>query len=241
MDELRQAARKAMESGDYRAALSALEEMTGTDDADYRLWNNTGLVNSKLGRYQEAAGSFDKALKLKDDNPHVWFGKGSALFNLGKYEEAKAAYERVLKLDSDHARAKARLDRCNNKLGKTGGEGDAAAGTAEPCPICNSNMRFWEGNWWCDMCNVYPYLDDGGIQGSAAAQTNNCSRCGGPLRYVEKYGRYWCNTCCRYERKPGTPASGAVSSGVACPTCRGSLRYIAQYGRNWCNICKQYR
>ena len=165
--------------------------------------------------------------------------KGAALLNLDRHARARECLEKVLTLDPGHEMARAKLAVCQT----AGGSGDPAPPEeegAEPCPLCASVMRFWEGNWWCDTCSMYPFLEEGGAGGGLQSV---CSQCGGSVRFIEKYGRLWCNNCMRYEPKGGVGMAyaGAIGSPGACYSCSSPLRHIPQYGKNWCDTCRAYR
>jgi len=233
-------AREAAGAGNYKLALGSLEELASADPGNPKVWNNKGLIHSKMGQYPLAVESFDKALELDDTDAHIWYGKGAALLNLGKTGDAEECMEKTLSLDPGYSLATEGLAKCKGEAGGTPA-GDAAARGSEPCPICNSGMRFWDDNWWCDMCNVYPFLDDASPYTSSTDSL--CDLCGGSLRRIEKYDRYWCNTCMKYAPRRGqaettgfAPPSGVVS----CHRCGTQARYIQQYGRNWCDACRNY-
>lgn len=65
-----------------------------------------------------------------------------------------------------------------------------------------------------------------------------CTSCGQPLKYIDKYQRYYCYGCKKYASKDdklrGTPDS------KKCPECGGELRFIEKYNEHYCNACKKY-
>jgi tetratricopeptide (TPR) repeat protein len=223
-------------------ALGLLEEVVEKEGGSSRIFNNKGYVHSKLGQYEKAVESFDQALGMDGDNPHILFGKGAALVNLKKHAQARECLEKVLSLDPGYETAREKLTLCG-AYGEIAEPAPPGEEGAEPCPVCSSVMRFWEGNWWCDTCSIYPFLDEGGAGGTLQS---TCSQCGGPVRFIEKYGRLWCNNCMRYEPRgsavmaSSAPALAAGSPG-ACYSCSSPLRYIPQYGKNWCDTCRAYR
>jgi tetratricopeptide (TPR) repeat protein len=254
-------AKDAMDSGDHERALELLREWSTADGDDYRVHNNMALVLNKMGEHERALGSFDRALELEDSNTHIWFGRGSALFGLKRYSDARESYGKALAIDPDNLRARSGLERCDSMLEdslleddgeKAGPAGDG--GDGKPCPVCASLMRHWEGNWWCDTCDRYPLLDDAPtlpvpVESAPYAQDagvpaapDTCSGCGGPLRFVSRYGRYWCTRCERYERQKGGAVPGSAAPGGAekCPRCGNPSRFIKEYGRKWCNTCRVY-
>ncbi len=95
-----------------------------------------------------------------------------------------------------------------------------------------------------------------------------CPDCNGPLKYVEKYDRHWCDACKKYAAKDAIKAAEEKSAEEApaeekpaeeapaeekpaeeapteekkykCPDCDDELRFVAQYDRYWCEKCKRY-
>jgi ribosomal protein S27AE/predicted RNA-binding Zn-ribbon protein involved in translation (DUF1610 family) len=65
-----------------------------------------------------------------------------------------------------------------------------------------------------------------------------CLSCGQPLKYIDKYQRYYCYGCKKYASKDdklkGTPEK------KKCPDCGGELRFIEKYNEHYCNSCKKY-
>jgi len=65
-----------------------------------------------------------------------------------------------------------------------------------------------------------------------------CSSCGQPLKYIDKYQRYYCYGCKNYaakdEKLRGMPER------KKCPECGGELRFIEKYNEHYCNACKKY-
>ncbi len=84
-----------------------------------------------------------------------------------------------------------------------------------------------------------------------------CPNCSADMKYIEKYGRYYCYECKSYaptgykppEEKPketpkveAKPAAGAggEEKEVPCPTCDADMKYIEKYSRYYCYDCKSY-
>lgn len=60
------------------------------------VWNNKGVVLSKLGRYAEAIDAYNQALVLNPDYVNAWNNKGVALSKLKNYTDAIDAFDQAL-------------------------------------------------------------------------------------------------------------------------------------------------
>jgi len=83
---------------------------------------------------------------------------------------------------------------------------------------------------------------DGGL---TAKEIRICSKCGEPLRWIEKYQRYYCYGCKKYAPQKRTPKYRIESSSLAfprkaCPECGNDLTYIEKFGEHYCDQCKRY-
>jgi predicted RNA-binding Zn-ribbon protein involved in translation (DUF1610 family) len=65
-----------------------------------------------------------------------------------------------------------------------------------------------------------------------------CTSCGQPLKYIDKYQRYYCYGCKKYASKD--EKLKGTSEGKKCPECGGELRFIEKYNEHYCNACKKY-
>ncbi len=120
---------------------------------------------------------------------------------------------------------------------------------AKMCPVCQTELRFVEdyGEWYCSKCRKYPMYAKKKAEDQMMHSDNLvkeeksevCPGCGGPLKYIEKYGRHYCYECKEYAPKAGSPAKKADDKKV-CPKCKGELKYIAQYNEWYCYKCKKY-
>jgi len=84
------------------------------------------------------------------------------------------------------------------------------------CPRCGTALKPAHGEWWCEMCKVYPYLSGhrGGIDGffdelgqeidkgirslTPSSSAPKCSICGNVLQWIEQYQRWYCRKCQKY-------------------------------------------
>jgi len=78
-----------------------------------------------------------------------------------------------------------------------------------------------------------------------AHEIKMCSTCGQPLKFIDKYSRYYCYGCRKYAPKdePVKPAVVPAKSevgGKTCPGCGGGLKYVEKYNEYYCFACKKY-
>jgi len=71
-----------------------------------------------------------------------------------------------------------------------------------------------------------------------------CTSCGQPLKYIEKYSRYYCYACKKYAPRDD-PARAVVQSPAdtspkECPDCAKPMKYIEKYTEWYCYTCKKY-
>lgn len=80
------------------------------------------------------------------------------------------------------------------------------------------------------------------------ADESRCPNCGSSLRFIEEYGKMWCDKCLEYITDKAKPDISSeiysVETGkkaeVSCPACGTKLRIIEEYGRYWCDKCLEY-
>jgi len=65
-----------------------------------------------------------------------------------------------------------------------------------------------------------------------------CTTCGQPLKYIDKYQRYYCYGCKKYA--PKDQKLKGMADVKKCPECGGDLRFIEKYNEHYCNSCKKY-
>ncbi len=82
----------------YNQALKIHPEM-----AD--VWNNRGVVLTKMKLYGDAIASYDRALQIRADYPDAWNNRGVSLIELQQYQEAVTSFEQAIKVKSDYADA----------------------------------------------------------------------------------------------------------------------------------------
>jgi len=123
------------------------------------------------------------------------------------------------------------------------------------CPACGGEAIFIQkyGRWYCRACKQYLPKEPQGDSGKplekksepVKSSTPGCIQCGGQTRLIEKYGRYYCEKCNRYNPKEGgdggdTSRKEAVSEGPICSVCGKKTSYISKYDRFYCYDCRKY-
>lgn len=93
-------------------------------------------------------------------------------------------------------------------------------------PICVRCGKEVRGNF-CSNC---------GLKLKRREQKRQCSKCRTPVEYIEKYNRFFCPKCKKYEpaKKPGLKTA-------TCPDCGGVLSFVKKYDNFYCFACKGYR
>ena len=78
----------------------------------------------------------------------------------------------------------------------------------------------------------------------AEAKIRMCTSCGQPLKFIDKYSRYYCYACKKYAPRED-PARAAVPAPASkaikdCPDCGKPLKYVEKYTEWYCYECKKY-
>jgi len=115
-DRILEAARQFAKQGEKFFMENRLEEAIDAYDQALKLqanlpevWNNRGVVLTRLKRYQEAIASYEQAIQIRADYPDAWSNRGVALAKLKYYEAAVFSYDRAIQLKEDY------LDAWNNR------------------------------------------------------------------------------------------------------------------------------
>ncbi len=76
------------------------------------------------------------------------------------------------------------------------------------------------------------------------ARVRMCTSCGQPLKFIDKYSRYYCYACKKYAPRDDpvraavpAPSTKAVKN---CPDCGKPLKYVEKYTEWYCYDCKRY-
>ncbi|AMW28275.1 tetratricopeptide repeat protein [Arthrospira platensis] len=107
--ELAKQAEKLFLSNQLESAVDAYNQALKLEPNLAEVWNNRGVVLTKLKRYQEAIASYEKAIQIRTDYPDAWSNRGVALGKLNYYQAAIFSYDRALALKPDY------LDAWNNR------------------------------------------------------------------------------------------------------------------------------
>lgn len=115
-DRILEAARQFAKQGEKFFMEHRLDEAINAYDQALKLqanlpevWNNRGVVLTRLKRYQEAIASYEQAIQIRADYPDAWSNRGVALAKLKYYEAAVFSYDRAIQLKEDY------LDAWNNR------------------------------------------------------------------------------------------------------------------------------
>ncbi|MGC9524194.1 MAG: tetratricopeptide repeat protein [Limnospira sp.] len=115
-DRILEAARQFAKQGEKFFMENRLDEAINAYDQALKLqanlpevWNNRGVVLTRLKRYQEAIASYEQAIQIRADYPDAWSNRGVALAKLKYYEAAVFSYDRAIQLKEDY------LDAWNNR------------------------------------------------------------------------------------------------------------------------------
>ena len=69
------------------------------------VWNNRGVVLTRLKMFDEAIVSYDRALQIRADYADAWNNRGVSLIELQHYQEAINSFEQGIKVKPDYADA----------------------------------------------------------------------------------------------------------------------------------------
>lgn len=85
---------------------------------------------------------------------------------------------------------------------------------------------------------------EGSDESKRKVEVKMCPDCGKPLKWVEKYSRFYCYSCRKYlskQRKAKMMAFGpATSMDSSCPNCGGIASFVEKYSDFYCDSCDEY-
>ena len=87
---------RAVKGGDYRKAISLLQQVVASDARNADAWNYLGFSNRKLKRLDEALAAYQKALAIDPDHRGANEYLGELYLDMGDLPKAK---ERLQRLD----------------------------------------------------------------------------------------------------------------------------------------------
>jgi len=88
--------KRALETGDYPRALSALQEVLRQAPDFPPAWHQLGVLYFKLQRYGDGAACLERYLAIAPQRVGDTRVLAHCYYSLGRFEEARAQYERVL-------------------------------------------------------------------------------------------------------------------------------------------------
>ena len=104
-DNTIQDARRALQSGNLKIALSLFKKAVKLNPTDIDTWHMLAVVNGMLGNYVNAENCCRKVLRLQPRAHQALNNLGSIQKNLGKLNDAEASYRKAIKIKPDYAEA----------------------------------------------------------------------------------------------------------------------------------------
>jgi tetratricopeptide (TPR) repeat protein len=92
-------AQEDIKAGRYSQAEEDLSRAVAADPANWKLWNNLGVVRIQLGESESAIKAFERARRLAPQEAPPYFGLGFAYMKTSDYEKALEAYRGGLARD----------------------------------------------------------------------------------------------------------------------------------------------
>ena len=89
----------------YTEALNIYDKTLEIQDNLPEVWNNRGVILTKLQRYREAIDSYEKAITIHSNYPDAWNNHGVALGKIQEYEKAVDSYNHAVELKPDYGDA----------------------------------------------------------------------------------------------------------------------------------------
>ncbi|MDY7021446.1 MAG: tetratricopeptide repeat protein [Cyanobacteriota bacterium] len=96
---------KFFSQGCYDEAVQAYDRALQLDSNAAEVWNNRGVVLTKLQRYHEAIAAYEQALQLGSEYADAWNNRGIALGKLKYYEAAVSSHDRAISLKESYVDA----------------------------------------------------------------------------------------------------------------------------------------
>ncbi|MEL7039318.1 MAG: tetratricopeptide repeat protein [Cyanobacteria bacterium J06592_8] len=96
---------KFFSQGCYDEAVQAYDRALQLDSNAAEVWNNRGVVLTKLQRYHEAIAAYEQALQLRSEYADAWNNRGVALGKLKYYEAAVSSHDRAISLKESYVDA----------------------------------------------------------------------------------------------------------------------------------------
>ena len=94
-------AQEDLKAGRFPQAEEDLSRAVAADPANWKLWNNLGVVRIQLGESESAIKAFERARQLAPQEAPPYFDLGFAYMKASDYEKALEAYRNGLARDPD--------------------------------------------------------------------------------------------------------------------------------------------
>ena len=106
-DDLNDAARAAMDRGNYQAAADLLKQVVAAEPKHKTAWINLGRAYMGLREYDQAVEAFKQQTQINPYDEYGYDSLGWAYTTQRKYDQAAAAYQKALEINplSDYAHA----------------------------------------------------------------------------------------------------------------------------------------
>lgn len=109
---------RAMESADYRLALTLLGKLRAGQGNSLYYWDATGYVHLELGNNELAVEACKRALQIAPHEPTIYFNLGLAYARSGRSEEAVSAFRSAAALDPNNPKILHSLGSTLTKMGR---------------------------------------------------------------------------------------------------------------------------
>jgi tetratricopeptide (TPR) repeat protein len=107
---------RALQTGDFAAAISAFEKLRKKNPHDHEVLNNLGVAYLESGDNKSAASTFGDAIEL-NENGLLWNNLGRALLHQKQHDDARRAFSRARELDDSDAQSWYNLTVCMREQG----------------------------------------------------------------------------------------------------------------------------
>ncbi len=110
-EQVRQQAKEAFQSGDFRKAAALYARATALNPRHAGAFAGLGASKMRLGDYRGAAAAYQQAVRLRPTHAGYFAALGHAYLAAGDRARAAAAYQRALALDPNHRGARQGMQR----------------------------------------------------------------------------------------------------------------------------------
>jgi tetratricopeptide (TPR) repeat protein len=104
--------------GHYEKALSAIQQCTVTDSADYSLFLLQGNIQENLYQYDKAVSSYNRALQLNGDNREIKSSLAALYAKMGRVDIAAKLYSQLAEAEPEVLHWKMKAAAALQSLGK---------------------------------------------------------------------------------------------------------------------------